>query len=191
MGSGKGKTRRGRAVMLPGREELVESQLVAQTNTKVLKVEAEKTAGAVTYVEGKWEEFVRDAILGPVRMDHYYLGRASRLRVNGDYEQMLSKLFADAVDVGAVVLPGSYVAENFEFVVDDVLATETTGGWYKPKSLTVRLKNKSESLRITQPPHGHFFDPQGYFRPGCGLSGVTIPRALQDISEGINRLLNI
>lgn len=71
------------------------------------------------------------------RLDKYYLGKTHDLDLNGgdqnEYEQILTNLFADAVEVGAIILPSPYVAEDFEFKVnqnksDDLDAIVTLRG---------------------------------------------------------------
>src|ERR1022692_4702623 len=106
MGSGKGAVRRSQTVKLRPNAHAGEND------------PAWKFPGVVGYEPDKWTEFVSGGVLGPVRVDKYYLGRIPRPKKNGDYEKIIAELFADAISVGAVVLPSPYVAEDFEFIVN-------------------------------------------------------------------------
>ena len=93
MGAGQGKIRRVRAV-------------VAAASPQVY------------YYDKKWEEFVAKS--GILEMDTlaYYLGKTPDELTSAEQGKFFTELFADAVVVGAIVLPAPYVAEDFRFHVD-------------------------------------------------------------------------
>ena len=109
MGSGRGKTRRAKTGIFPS------------STTK-------SGFPTATYEPAKLEEFLRRSAVADVNTYEYYLGpeRAyapvnERQRPDVDHEKVLAEVFADAVEVGAIVLPDSYATEDFSFrMVDDV-----------------------------------------------------------------------
>jgi hypothetical protein len=73
----------------------------------------------VFYDDAKWEEFALSDGVDAARVDEYYLGGIQSFRLDAaDYETVYKELFQDAVAVGAIVLPPSYVSEDFEFRVN-------------------------------------------------------------------------
>src|ERR1022692_2171958 len=80
-----------------------------------------KTSPPVLVCEDKWEDFVSVANVRSVKVSQYYLGRPAPSRrivvfgdrdvidladmSNADYGSVIAGLFADAVEVGALVLP--------------------------------------------------------------------------------------
>src|ERR1035437_6868886 len=92
MGSGKGKTRRAKAVAPP-------------TITQ-----------GVLYDQRKWREFVGSHELQHVTVRDYYLGGTVSPSA-ADYARMFSELFQDAVAVGAITLPAPYQAEDFTLTI--------------------------------------------------------------------------
>lgn len=92
-----------------------------------------KISPPVLVCEDKWEDFVSAANVGSVKVAQYYLGRpAPSHRVvvfgdrnvialadmsNEDYGNIIAGLFADAVEVGALVLPDEYDVGDFSFKV--------------------------------------------------------------------------
>ena len=74
--------------------------------------------GVPVFSGDKWDEFVTGADLGHVRLDHYYLGGVLDPYLplaNTIQNRVLSELFADAADVGAIRLPDDYAPTDFVF----------------------------------------------------------------------------
>ena len=63
---------------------------------------------------------------------NYYLHR--KARTDADYELLISELVADAIAIGAIVLPAPYKAEDFSFKITSRLLG-------KPHGLSVQLRN--------------------------------------------------
>lgn len=111
MGSGKGKARR------------------VQT-ASVKAVSATATIPRTKYDRRVWSQFVKDSELKSLSLREYYLGSYENpnpktwgylteesVTVDGSLK-ILTELFADAVDVGAIILPPPYNAADFEFAWD-------------------------------------------------------------------------
>src|ERR1035437_4932500 len=65
----------------------------------------------------EWTRFVNSSGLEKINLHEYYLGEELLQITNDDYAKLLTELFADAVAVGAIVLPRLYKAEDFLFEV--------------------------------------------------------------------------
>src|ERR1039458_6255214 len=63
----------------------------------------------------KWHDFVANSELEDVNIHEYYLGHTYPSPTDEGYEKMVTELFADAVEVGAVVIPDELRAEDFTF----------------------------------------------------------------------------
>src|ERR1039458_6940228 len=108
MGSGKGKTKRARAVSSPPKRETTtkpEKQSVTPTRKKPI----------IQFEGAKWGNFVKNTSLKDVKLSRYYLNREARKENFSDYETIIRELFADGVNAGAIPLPAPYHAEDFEF----------------------------------------------------------------------------
>ena len=101
MGSGRGKTRR---------SQTARPQLGVQTSTP--------PGERVIQDWKKWVEFVKNDGLGEVNVYEYYLGREPWQATHLQSAKVAAELFADAVALGAVVLPSPYKAEDFIFQMD-------------------------------------------------------------------------
>src|ERR1035437_3263994 len=63
---------------------------------------------------------------------NYYLHR--KARSDADYEFLISELVADAVAIGAIILPAPYKAEDFSFKITSRLLG-------KPHGLSIQLRS--------------------------------------------------
>ena len=79
-----------------------------------------KKAGAA-YNGKLWTEFVRSQELEETTLPCYYLG-SRRKKVHGDTERskIVQELFQDAVEVGAISLPTTYAANDFELITENI-----------------------------------------------------------------------
>ena len=93
MGSGKGRTRRAQATSFA------------------------KQGQEVTWDVDKWNEFVDGETMKNVMVDEYYLSKGAMESALENYGLVFSELFADAVAVGAIVLPDGVNVDDFRFVV--------------------------------------------------------------------------
>ena len=67
----------------------------------------------------KWDEFVNNCGLVNKKLYDYYLGKNINNRtVNAD-EKLITELFADAVEVGALILPPPHTTQDFIFTATD------------------------------------------------------------------------
>ena len=64
---------------------------------------------------GKWAEFINGSGLGRMSLHQYYLNPVHLQLTDYDFEELSQNLFADAVAVGAIVIPQPYAADDFEF----------------------------------------------------------------------------
>ena len=163
MGTGKGQTRRAQSVVLVAPPNVVHSDRSAAA-------EAERVA--LQYK--KWEEFIATSGVGFIKVRRYYMGKDfDRSMAREDYEKVLTEQFADAVQVGALVLPGNYKAEDFRFEVGMV---ERYIGHAK-----IFLKNSSEV-------HGDFAFNSNAFDDNVLLSDPLTAGSLINIMGGANQL---
>ena len=114
MGSGKGKTRRTSGLQPGSRITSGAPQLRAQTQ--------KTTWSPPPYIYedsfDKWTEFVHDSGLEGTNYFKYYLGDDYSVNNSATWtvpnmEKAFNELFEDAVAIGAIELPQSYVAEDF------------------------------------------------------------------------------
>ena len=77
---------------------------------------AQGIAGA-RYLPKAWGEFLNESGLTAVRLHQYYLGQAPPLLYGSDYRKLLSELLADAVAVGAIVIPSPYTLADFQLAI--------------------------------------------------------------------------
>src|ERR1039458_7853136 len=99
MGSGTGKSRRARTSAPP----TVPAAFPLAGNQEV------------AFQRDKWLEFIKAGNLRNVKLHNYYLGMGSpsRFVIDSDYRRILRELLADAVTVGAIVLPSLHNTEDF------------------------------------------------------------------------------
>ena len=93
MGAGKGKARRGQVTVSSG-----EAIFAMDMN--------------------KWQDFVSGSGLEGVTLREYYVEdfTVNALGISpGAYTKIIAEIFADAVAIGAIVLPKPYKADDFEF----------------------------------------------------------------------------
>src|ERR1039458_9617184 len=100
MGAGKGKAKRALA--------------------PASKLSARTVAYEVLFKPDVWSEFIRNSGIESIRLHKYYLGHMSGTVSCAEYEQIIVGLLADAVSVGAIVLPVPYQPEDFTFMVNKV-----------------------------------------------------------------------
>ena len=77
--------------------------------------------GRLRHSRQKWNEFVTSGGLRKVPLNKYYLESGfggSGSAYPAKCEEVLSELFADAVAIGAVVLPAPYTVDNFRVWVN-------------------------------------------------------------------------
>jgi hypothetical protein len=157
MGAGQGKTRRAQAVASKPSERTVACEAL--------------------YKAEVWAEFIRNAGIDGLRLQQYYLGHplASSQQVSDqEYETILAGLFADAVTVGAIVLPDPYKIEDFQFKV----GSHTRGR--RVDAAVVRV-DKPDSL-------GRLYNVDGLVGPS-GLYVWAAAEAVERIAESITYAL--
>ncbi len=170
MGSGQGKSRRG---------QVVSPRLEAQASTRTPVPAAQRRNHLAVFQEQKWAEFLKKSDLEGTTIIKYYLGSVPKTLVEADYEKMITELFADAVTVGAILLPvqyrhpAPYTVEDFVFTVSpDDLGTTT---------LAIRFKDKT------------LWKPIARFNVNSYLKGVLMPVAtytLSEVARGVNQLFH-
>ena len=73
----------------------------------------------VTYDEGKWSEFVRGGRMQRVGVREYYLGKDLSFKSDDqEQDELISELFADAVEVGMITLPSRAKVEDFQLKIE-------------------------------------------------------------------------
>jgi hypothetical protein len=152
MGSGKGRTRR------------------AQVST------APAFSGVSSFQRGKWNNFVFSNGLDSITLRQYYLSNASHQITNKDYEVVVSELFADAVTVGAVVLPEPYEVDDFQIEISDAEAHDA----YELFG-TVSLKSKPKLKKR--------FRLLSSLDASRQLGETTVAQVIGDVAYGINVLV--
>ena len=174
MGSGKGKSRRGRAVRPQMNTQTVAAPgtLTARDEVRWLRImRASKLE--VGFDMDVWRRFIAANGLSKVNVYKYYqvsVNSALPLRL-ADYERVLTELFADAVTVGAIVLPGAYKPEDFEFRVGTNLL----------QVLISRTASKDKEMEA-------LFCPLGYrMRSTATVSSVSF--VVQDLARKVEEFL--
>ena len=109
MGAGKGRNRRTSA-----------SQSGSRIASGAKKPGATSKPRRVSLKEGatgrlKWREFVQRSGVEHVKIQQYYLKMMPTRMTKLDYEQVLTGLFADLVNVGAISLPEGSNVDDFTF----------------------------------------------------------------------------
>src|ERR1039458_345963 len=99
MGSGKGKARRAQVASAAGRAYVA------------------REGQEVKWDVNQWNEFVAGESMKNVMVDEYYLSKGAMKSTLENYGVVFSELFADAVAVGAIVLPDGISVDDFRFVV--------------------------------------------------------------------------
>ena len=149
MGSGSGKARRA----LGSQPKL---KLKAQ---QVMRAPVPDASG-IAVDEGKWDGFVASAGLSDLGMYSYYLGDESvALLVPGSSEELLDgmvvevvgELFADAVSVGAIVLPYPYNAADVEFRISPDDSDDLLLNFRGNSRVKSRVENFAYSLSSNSP----------------------------------------
>ena len=151
MGSGKGKTRRA----------------LASVHGRPLET--------VAFYEDKWAEFVENSELKKVPLTQYYCGEDLSFAqiTRADHEKMMTEIFKDAVEVGAIVLPEPFTADNFQFCEMD---------FYKGEEIGVALNAHPEIIE----------EVCSYtWANNMPLSDHYMKKVLQWIAEGVDSLLNL
>ena len=114
MGSGKGQSRRVHSSANGSIEGNCASGMLYHSQGHV------ETIIRQVHAEHAWSDFIHGGGLGGVPLHEYYLeGRfgGAGPKYPARCEKVLAELFADAVAVGAIVLPSPYVSDNFVFKV--------------------------------------------------------------------------
>ena len=111
MGSGKGKVR-----MAQGATQVVTGDVARRRKEDVLQVGEDILVDVVA-----WKQFVENSDLERTRLYQYYLGELGKSPQDDlGYARILNDFFADAVTIGAVVLPSPYTAGDFVLAAKDV-----------------------------------------------------------------------
>ena|ERR1039458_2632387 len=117
MGSGKGKSKRVGA----SRPVFGTQSAAALSPARILS----NKSGAVQDVvlsRNAWARFVKHSGLKNVGLHEYYFGgKQSSGLVDAQYIKVVGDLFADAVSVGAIVLPSPYEPDDFMITVSDYM----------------------------------------------------------------------
>jgi hypothetical protein len=129
----------------------------------------------VYFYDKKWERFVVNSGAGGVDALTYYLGEAPSQLTSSDQEKFFAELFTDAVDVGAIVLPSPYVAENFVFEAD-----VNKNDYEYTKAAYMRVFLKSEPSVS-----GMFQYGEVYFGPSSTLDSSQFFHLLYSMAGGI------
>ena len=151
MGSGQGKARRAKAPIIAAQ-------------------------GQATYQKSPWDEFLRDNELMSVGVAQYYLGYRPQVPTKVEYNKVLNEIFADLVAVGAIVLPGSYLAKDFRFAL--------ASPWQTPKNKKPRLQPVDIYLKGNLQVGAHVLS--GLVDLGVPLSSVPINLLLIQMQHGMN-----
>ena len=120
----------------------------------------------------KWIRFVRASKLEKLTLKQYYLPNVSAKPTAAEYELLATNLFADAVAVGALVLPDTVSVEDFRFIAQR----------FSPEEVKIRRKVSS--------PGGSFwvFDLDT-LRRTIRMSSMNIPTLFRGIARGIDELV--
>ena len=148
MGAGKGQTRR------------------AQTTTTPTKI------GKVLCHMDKWEKFVEEGGLKNMNLYQYYLNETPFDPTAEEEARVATELLADAVSIGAIVLPTPFTPENFTFHLDS------------GNKMRVALKGNNGYTILSADINNYFWR----LHPGTKMGHTTalIPRK---IANGIAKLL--
>ena|ERR1035437_2933334 len=152
MGAGQGKTRRA-------------SGLQPTTEPAVIGTMVDERA---------WKTFVAQSLPPSTKLFSYYLGKDAATSESIDYQKLVSELFADAVAVGAVLLPAPLTADKFEF------STYRNSG---REQLTIRAADRS----VEREPF--LFNPHTYFGKNTPLDAWYVIRSLKEIALAVNKIL--
>ena len=104
MGSGQGRTRRSRAA-------------TARLNAPAASSPSDVPTRGAVFNRQKWQVFLRESDLEGMSLHKYYLGKKDSHVPDYQLEKVVTELFADAVEVGAIILPSPYKPADFEFKV--------------------------------------------------------------------------
>src|ERR1035437_71296 len=92
------------------------NQSMGSGRGKTRPVKAAQPQGPMVRFSGEeWDEFAEAS--GEVSLNRYYLGEEVDFPAKADREKLYAELLADAVNVGAIVLPGPYKARDFAFSI--------------------------------------------------------------------------
>jgi hypothetical protein len=115
MGAGKGKSKR------------AQSTLPAALNSTT-----------VSYNEDAWARFVHEIDWAGTHVYDYYLCQNDIWEhTSEEHEKVATELFADAVDVGALILPPGCTSKEFQFKI------EAMGETYGPQKIALLFRNAS------------------------------------------------
>ena len=123
--------------------------------------------------KGKWDEFVVGAGLEGLRLDSYYLGKATKNLTPQDCEKLFLNLLSDAVSVGAISFPNTYKLEGFTFK-----AVREKRGPYTKLDFVANFKGQ-------RPAGGYFRTVSGC---GCGdhfLSSGYTKHFIRNVTKGV------
>src|ERR1039458_1335596 len=123
MGSGKGKARRAQAPSAfageepDGKRHYADGRASGRINRESgWWLNGQRVAHSVVFHGREWEDFVRGSGLLGVKVAEYYFEENDVGHFDtAEYLEFITDLFNDAVSVGAIELPASYKAEDFQF----------------------------------------------------------------------------
>jgi hypothetical protein len=146
MGSGKGRTRRTQSSIYTDAPPSADFQIA------------------------KWEEFVEGLGVQNVKIRQYYLEGATRKLTFEDCGKLITELFVDAVTSGALTIPSSRKAEEFEFCVVSELNSQ--------KQMEVRLVGSTRSGSLDAVCEVIYFNSEGFL-------GV---RTMKEMASPLNKI---
>jgi hypothetical protein len=180
MGSGKGKSRRSRAVI----SHAGGASAAPQLKTKAASSTPANMEGA-KFDELKWEEFVNNNVNSSTKLFKYYLGDNTP-GANQDVHALVAvELFFDAVAVGAIVLPDSYAADDFEFSIGSVASSLTPG----QNSPTLAMRSKVRLSDINKNSEHFLFGPHHYFSENTPMSNWYVNYVLREMTVEVNKIV--
>lgn len=149
MGSGKGKTRRARIVV------------------------ARAQPAPLVFDRGIWDNFVETSGVKTTKLLYYYLGRDPAAWTNEGYLRATLDMFADAVSVGAIVLPPGCSVDDFEFSINSE--------GHRPR-VAIALTSNPATRQV-------LFTPAHTFSKNNSMSNWYVNNALEGICYAAEKLL--
>ena len=116
MGAGKGKSKRVSA----SKTRLEAKSPAAPSRARVLSI-GDSGAQSVVLSRNAWVRFVKNSGLEGVGLHEYYFGGEQSRLTDAQYVKVLGDLLADAVSVGAIVIPSPHKPEDFVITVYDYM----------------------------------------------------------------------
>ena len=132
----------------------------------------------VAFDEQKLTKFAEARGIGKTNLYKYYMGSVPAFLNGDDYGAVLTELFRDAVDVGAVVIPSPYCAGDFTLTMPSGKIGWARGVQLNFKGVVVKVGEKEEFVQMSK---------------GIGdllsMDSERISNSLADIVRGIDPLV--